>query len=141
LTNEQSPSARVSRGETAAAQGLKPRSNERALWKGWETVMSRMEIGLPEGALLVVGWDPPLATFYAQVFERGTTHTCDVTGCFIEEQHVRRACHDELIELWVGMSHAELPTLEDLERALDANASSLSEAAKAELRKAQQLNE
>jgi hypothetical protein len=73
--------------------------------------------------------------------QAGTTHTCDDKGCFIEEQHIRRECQDELIELWPGTSHAELPTLEDLERALGEHASSLSEDTKSELRQAQQLNE
>jgi hypothetical protein len=45
------------------AQGSEPRSTERAPWREQEPVMSRKEIGLPDGALLVVGWDPPLATF------------------------------------------------------------------------------
>jgi hypothetical protein len=103
--------------------------------------MSRKEIGLSDGALLVVGWDPPLATFYAQVFKPGTTHVCTDSRCSVKEHHIRRDCQDELIELWLGMDYGELTTLEALVRVLGDAAASLSEATKAELRTAKQLNE
>jgi hypothetical protein len=64
--------------------------------------VSRTEIALSEGALLVVGWDPPLATFFAQLFEHGTTAPCRDDDCFIDEPHIRRDCQDDLIRLWVG---------------------------------------
>lgn len=100
--------------------------------------MSRKEIALPQGGLLVVGWDRPLATFYAQVFKPGTTDICRDDMCFTQE-HTRRDCQDDvdLIDPWFGCEYAELPTLEDLERALGDLAGCLEEATKAELLEAQ----
>jgi hypothetical protein len=103
--------------------------------------VSRKEIALPENALLVVGWDPPLATFYAQAFEAGTTSACTDADCFIEEPHIRRECQDDLITVWVGTSFGELPTVEDLQRALGDIALALTEDTKAELRQAKAHNE
>jgi hypothetical protein len=98
--------------------------------------VSRTEIALPNNALLVVGWDRPLATFYGQAFKPGTTSNCQDDGCFIREPHVRRECQDGLITIWVGTSFGELPNVEDLERELGGIAASLTEDTKAELRQA-----
>ena len=106
-----------------------------------ETDMSRKEIDLPQDALMVVGWDRPLQSFYAQVFAPGTRSVCTDESCWETEQHIRRECQDDLIEPWVGCLPGELPTLEDLERALGEHASALDDSTKAELRQAKERNE
>jgi hypothetical protein len=65
--------------------------------------MSRYEIPLTqEGLTCVVGWDPPLGTFFAQVY--------------------RDVGHDRHWQLWVGTEMEELPTVEDLSMAIGGTA-------------------
>jgi len=101
--------------------------------------MSRTEIALPQDALMVVGWDRPLATFFAQVFKAGTTSECRDDLCYIQ-QHTHRDCRDDLIDVWVGCDPRELPTLSDLERALGKHFEAISPELKAELEQARQID-
>lgn len=80
--------------------------------------MSRFEVAFPEDGLLVVGWDPPLQSFYGQVFPAGALASCRDSDCWNEEPHVRRDCNDDWPEPWVGCLHGELPTVERLVEAL-----------------------
>jgi hypothetical protein len=85
--------------------------------------MSRFERALPEEGLLIVGWDPPLQSFYGQVFPAGAMARCQDPNCWNKDvSHVRRDCYEDedhpWPEPWVGCSFEELPTVERLEEAL-----------------------
>lgn len=66
--------------------------------------MSRHTIELGRGRRLVVGWDPPLQTFYAQEHD---------------------GPEDGAPTMWIGTDLHALYDLGDLERALGARASAL----------------
>ena len=69
--------------------------------------MSRRTIpnaaGSPSGRLTTVGWDPPLTTFFGMAFDPPASGDFD---------------DDETEVFWVGVMPNELPTVEDLTRAL-----------------------
>jgi hypothetical protein len=101
--------------------------------------MSSKEITLPNGAPLVVGWNPQLATFFAQVFKAWTNEECRDELCYITP-HTHRDCRGDLIEVQVGLTLEELLTLDDLERALDQNAGALTPDIRTWLEQARQAN-
>lgn len=57
----------------------------------------------PSGRLTTVGWDPPLTTFFGMAFDPPASGDLD---------------DDEIEVFWVGAMPNELPTVEDLARAL-----------------------
>jgi hypothetical protein len=65
--------------------------------------MSRHVVKQTDDVLVVVGWDPPLQTFFLQVFDE-------------KEENENKA-----MKLWLGASRSgEIPALEDLEAHLGA---------------------
>lgn len=68
--------------------------------------MSRHDVPTrDERYAVVVGWDPPLQTFFAQVLERSREHD------------------DDTMVAWVGTARGEIPTVEGLAEQLSPYAS------------------
>jgi hypothetical protein len=74
--------------------------------------MSRITFRIDDQAECTVGWDPSLATFFAQVYEinaEGERTDDEKTG---EPNTI----------LWVGTSRGEIRTVDELERKLQSHA-------------------
>jgi hypothetical protein len=69
------------------------------------------------GYKVVVGWDPPLRTFFSQTYSRTQEHDhpqCRSTQPFV--RHSDDACLCDLYpEVWVGVRPGEIQTVEQLQ--------------------------
>ena len=80
--------------------------------------MSRHVIGRADGGQLAIGWDPPLQTFWCQVYGPEPEGFCEDPECELERDypgHEKRMCTDNSPTVWLGAAPKALPTLQNLE--------------------------
>lgn len=83
--------------------------------------MGRRTFFVP-GFEVVVGWDPPLQTFFAQTYPTNKKH--DHPKCRSEREFVEHGdetCLCDLdTEVWIGASRGEIPNVETLRHLMGA---------------------
>lgn len=80
--------------------------------------MSRHSVPQPNGTVLTVGWDPPLDTFFAQVYPPEPEGVCEDPECPVAEvtvgDHALADCQDNSPVIWLGAAPNAIPDLEGL---------------------------
>lgn len=81
--------------------------------------MSRHNTDTPNGGMLTVGWDPPLHTYFAQVYQPEPEGMCEDPDCDLRDvpgltQHRLDQCQDNNPVVWIGLMGEEVRTVEDL---------------------------
>lgn len=77
---------------------------------------------------VVVGWDQPMGTFFAQVYGPEPEGICEDADCELHEivgPHPRKDCEDNDPILWVGGHFNEVLTVQQLKRVMGEYAAAI----------------